>query len=308
MTRYTPAELALVLKDDLLSFPITPFNADMSLNRNRFIDHLEWQSSHDIGGLFVAGGTGEGFSLTLEENRALVETAVQTVRRDVPVLGSAMGNTAQAVEFSRAAEAAGADGVLLLPPYLTETTQEGLRAHAAAVLKSTNLGVIIYNRANGIYSAETVASLADAYPNLIGFKDGIGNFEQLARVTAINGDRLFYLGGLPTAETYALSLLKMGMSTYSSAMFNFVPEFALEFYKDVRAENGSAIQEKLKNFVLPYLDIRDRGTGYGVSIVKAGLRSVGRDAGPVRPPLKDLSVQEQQDLDALVQKAILVSA
>lgn len=308
MTHYTPPELAAILKDGLLSFPVTPFKDDLSLSTTKLAEHLEWQSSHDVAGLFVAGGTGEGFSLTLDENRTVLETALKTVRKGVPVLGSAMGSTAQAVEFSRSTQAAGADGILLLPPYLTETTQEGLRAHAAAVLESTNLGVIIYNRANGVYAGDTVASLAEEYPNLIGFKDGIGNFEQLARVTAANGDRLFYLGGLPTAETYALSLLKMGMSTYSSAMFNFVPQFAVDFYKDVRAENDKAISEKLKSFVLPYLDIRDRGKGYGVSIVKAGLRSVGRDAGPVRPPLKNLTVEEQQDLDALVRTSIPVSA
>ncbi|WP_044495679.1 5-dehydro-4-deoxyglucarate dehydratase [Nesterenkonia massiliensis] len=300
MTDYTPAALADVLKDGLLSFPVTPFRDDLSIDTTKLATHLEWQSSYDVAGLFVAGGTGEGFSLTLEENRLVVETAVRTVREGVPVLGSAVGNTAQAVEFARSAESAGADGILLLPPYLTETTQEGLRAHVASVLEATSLGVILYNRANAIYEAETVASLAAQYPNLIGFKDGVGNFEQLARVTSINGDRLFYLGGLPTAETYALSLLKMGMSTYSSAMFNFIPEFALEFYQDVRRENADAVAHKIKSFVLPYLDIRDRGAGYGVSIVKAGLRAVGRDAGPVRPPLRDLYPEEQEQLGNLI--------
>ncbi|GGE57431.1 5-dehydro-4-deoxyglucarate dehydratase [Nesterenkonia cremea] len=300
MPEYSPADLAETLKDGLLSFPVTPFTESLAVDESALVKHLEWQSSYDIGGLFVAGGTGEGFSLTLEESRLVVSTAAETVRDGVPVLGSATGNTAQAVEFAQMAETAGADGLLLLPPYLTETTQEGLRAHAAAVLESTDLGVILYNRANAIYSADTVASLAEAYPNLIGFKDGVGNFEQLARVTAACGDRLFYLGGLPTAETYALSLLKMGMSTYSSAMFNFLPEFALEFYRNVRAEDQQAVQEKLRDFVLPYLDIRDRGNGYGVSIVKAGLRAVGRDAGPVRPPLRDLSAEEQKMLNTLI--------
>lgn len=301
MNQYTPAELSSALRKGLLSFPVTPFHQDLSLNTTKLAEHLDWQSSYDVAGLFVAGGTGEGFSLTLEENRAVVQTAVQNVRKGVPILGSAIGNTAQAVEFARSAEEAGADGLLLLPPYLTETTQEGLRAHAAAVLEATSRGVILYNRANGIYAAETVESLAESYPHLIGFKDGVGDFEQLARITVANGDRLFYLGGLPTAETYAASLLKMGMSTYSSAMFNFVPEFALEFFNDVHADNASGIKDKLKKFVLPYLDIRHRGNGYGVSIVKAGLRSIGRDAGPVRPPLKDVTAQEQQTLDDLVQ-------
>lgn len=300
MTTYTPSELADTLRDGLLSFPVTPFDAALEIDESALRTHLEWQSSHDVAGLFVAGGTGEGFSLAPEEAARVTQIAVETVRKGVPVLGSATGNTAQARAGARAAQEAGADGLLLMPPYLTETTQEGLYAHVASVLEATDLSVILYNRANAVYSAETVARLAERYPHLIGFKDGIGDFEHLARVTSLNGDRLFYLGGLPTAETYALSLLKMGMSTYSSAMFNFVPEFALEFYRAVRAEDEAAVAEKLSSFVLPYLDIRDRGAGYGVSIVKAGLRAVGRDAGPVRPPLKDLTDEEQAQLSTLV--------
>jgi 5-dehydro-4-deoxyglucarate dehydratase len=300
MSDYSPAELAGVLKDGLLSFPVTPFTEDLRVDEAKLVDHLEWQSSFDVGGLFVAGGTGEGFSLTPQEQRTVTATAVATVREGVPVLSSAGGNTAQAVALARQAEEAGADGLLLLPPYLTETTQEGLRAHVAAVLETTDLGVILYNRANAVYGADTVARLAQDHPNLIGFKDGNGDLEQLARVLSANGDRLFYLGGLPTAETFALPLLQLGLSTYSSAMFNFAPEFALEFYRDVRAQDRSAVQRKLTDFVLPYLDIRDRGKGYGVSIVKAGLRSVGRDPGPVRPPLRDLSPEEQRRLDTLV--------
>ena len=191
-------------------------------------------------------------------------------------------------------------GLLLLPPYLTECDQLGLLAHASAVCAATDLGVIVYNRANAIYSAATVARLAEKHPNFIGFKDGVGDIEHLTKVVATNGDRLFYLGGLPTAETFALPLLQLGMSTYSSAMYNFVPEFALEFYADVRAQDRAAVTDKLNRFVLPYIEIRDRVKGYGVSIVKGGLKAVGRDAGGVRPPLQDLTETDLADLTALI--------
>src|SRR5699024_12761147 len=95
----------------------------------------------------------------------------------------------------------------------------------------------------------------------------------------------------------------MGMSTYSSAMYNFVPEFALEFYRDVRNQDRDAVNEKLNRFVLPYLQIRDRGKGFGVSIVKAGLQARGRNAGPVRPPLHNLSEQDLADLKDLMAQA-----
>jgi 5-dehydro-4-deoxyglucarate dehydratase len=303
LATYAPQELAVALRDGLLSFPVTPFAGDGEIDEERYREHIDWQSSFEIGGLFAAGGTGEGFSLTPEESARVVRLAVETAAGRTPVLGSAGGNTAQAIANSQAAEAAGAEGILLLPPYLTECDQDGLLEHASAVCGSTSLGVIVYNRGNAVYSAQTVARLAERHPNFIGFKDAIGDIEQLTRVYATNGDRLFYLGGLPTAETFALPLLQLGMSTYSSAMYNFVPEFALDFYRDVRAQDHAAVTEKLRRFVLPYLDIRDRAKGYGVSIVKGGLKAVGRDLGSVRPPLQDLTDRDLKDLGTLIDDA-----
>jgi 5-dehydro-4-deoxyglucarate dehydratase len=92
----------------------------------------------------------------------------------------------------------------------------------------------------------------------------------------------------------------MGVSTYSSAMFNFVPRFALDFYADVRSGNREGVYRRMNQFVVPYLDIRDRGKGFGVSIVKAGMTAVGRHAGPVRPPIRDLSDADLADLTALI--------
>ncbi|GAA1132239.1 5-dehydro-4-deoxyglucarate dehydratase [Citricoccus alkalitolerans] len=303
VAQYTPQELAARLKEGLLSFPATAFNADQAVDEDGVREHVAWQSGYDVAGLFAAGGTGEGFSLTLEEHAQVVRASVESSRAEVPVLGSAGGSTRQAIAQAQASEVAGAEGILLLPPYLTECDQQGLLEHASAIIGSTRTAVIVYNRANAVYSAETVAELARRHENFIGFKDAIGDIEHLAKVYAGNGDRMFYLGGLPTAETYALPLLQLGMSTYSSAMFNFVPEFALDFYRDVRNQDRDSVTEKLNRFVLPYLDIRDRGKGFGVSIVKAGIRAVGRSVGSVRPPLHDLSEQDHADLIALIKEA-----
>lgn len=308
MANRTPQELAAHLKDGLLSFPVTPFDAGLRFDEVRYREHLSWQASAGAVGLFAAGGTGEGFSLTVEEIATVVRAAVDEVGGTVPVLAPAAGSTAQAVRNAQDAETAGADGLLLLPPYLTEADQRGLEAHVGAICSATALGVIVYNRTNAVYSAETVARLAEKHENFIGFKDGIGDIEQLTRVVAKNGDRLFYLGGLPTAETFALPLLQLGMSTYSSAMYNFVPEFAMAFYRDVRAQDRAAVIDKLNRFVLPYLEIRDRAKGYGVSIIKGGLKAVGRDAGGVRPPLQDLTEQDLADLKALIDATVLQTA
>jgi 5-dehydro-4-deoxyglucarate dehydratase len=173
-------------------------------------------------------------------------------------------------------------------------------AHISAICAATSLGCIVYSRANAVVTDASVAVLAARCPNLIGLKDGVGNVELMARIFARLGDRLTYIGGLPTAETFALPYMEMGLTTYSSAMFNFVPHFALDFYADVRAGNRAEVYRRLNEFVIPYLDIRDRRAGFGVSIVKAGLDAVGRPAGPVRPPLTDLSDTDRAELARLV--------
>jgi len=303
VAKYTPQELADQLRDGLLSFPVTAFTSDLQVDEEAYRKHLNWQARQGVAGLFAAGGTGEGFSLSPEENAQVARMAVEEAGEVVPVLGSAGGATYLAVANARAAQAVGCEGVLLLPPYLTECDQQGLEAHVDAVCSAVDIGVIVYNRANAIYRADTVVRLAEKHKNFIGFKDATGDIEAVTRVVATAGDRLFYLGGLPTAETFALPMLQLGMSTYSSAMYNFVPEFALEFYADVRRQDRMAVTEKLNRFVLPYLDIRDRVKGYGVSIVKGGLKAVGRDAGSVRPPLQDMTERDIQDLSDLIDAA-----
>lgn len=146
----------------------------------------------------------------------------------------------------------------------------------------------------------TLAKLCERCPNLIGFKDGYGDIELMTRIYARLGDRLIYIGGLPTAETFALPYLEMGVTTYSSAIFNFVPQFAQDFYAAVRRRDHEKVYAGLREFVLPYIGIRNRRKGYAVSIVKAGMNAIGRPAGPVRPPLVDLTQAELDELTKLI--------
>jgi 5-dehydro-4-deoxyglucarate dehydratase len=302
MSDYAPADLAAALPAGLLSFPVTHFTADLTFDEAGYREHIDRMAGYPVAGLFAAGGTGEFFSLTPAEVTTVVRAAVQSAPDGVPILAPAGRDTGTAVELAQRAEESGADGVLLFPPYLTESEPEGLAAHVRQVCRSTSLGVIIYNRGNARYSADTVERLATDCENLIGVKDGIGDLEQMTQIYARMRDRLIYVGGLPTAEVFALPYKQLGLSTYSSAIFNFVPQFALDFFAAVRADDHDKVYRMLSDFVLPYVGIRNRGKGYAVSIVKAGMRAVGRSAGPVRPPLKDLDDHELAELAALISK------
>jgi len=303
MSRFTAQELASVLGAGLMSFPVTHFNADFSFNEDAYRTNVQWLDSFPISGLCAAGGTGEFFALTNEEVLQVVRATVESTSAETPVLAPAGRSLREAIDLARGAEEAGADGILLFPPYLTEASQEGLYRYVKTVTESTSLGVIVYSRANAIYQPDTVARLADELPNLIGYKDGVGDIELMTRVYTGLGERLLYIGGLPTAETFALPYLELGVSTYSSAIFNFVPQFAVEFYDAVRARDREAVYAGLREFVLPYIRIRDNERGYAVSIVKAGMTAIGRSAGPVRPPLTDLTQPEQAALGSLVETA-----
>ncbi len=298
----SPSELADRIGSGLLSFPITHLSADQSFDEAAYRDNIGWLSQYEVAGLFAAGGTGEFFSLTPGEVERVVAAAVAEAPPHVPVIAPAGYGTVLAVEMVQAAERAGAHGILLFPPYLTEASQDGLVAHVKQVCAATSLGVTIYSRANAIYSEAAVAQLVEACPNLIGFKDGYGNIELMTRIYAGIGDRLTYIGGLPTAEMFAMPYLKLGVTTYSSAIFNFVPRFALDFYNAVRRDDTDWVIKALNDFVIPYCNLRNRKEGYAVSIIKAGMTVIGRPAGPVRPPLTDLDEGEIAELADLIKK------
>jgi 5-dehydro-4-deoxyglucarate dehydratase len=300
MSQMSPQECADRIGSGLLSFPVTHFKQSYEFDEESYRKHIEWLLGFAPAGLFAAGGTGEFFSLSLTEFTAVVSAAVKQTHHRVPVVAGCGYGTALAKEFAAAADTAGADGLLLLPPYLLTSESEGLATHVAAVCASTNLGVIFYNRDNAILREDTLEQLCERCPNLVGFKDGVGDIELMTRIYARLGDRLTYVGGLPTAETFALPYLEMGVTTYSSAIFNFLPQFAQEFYAAVRRRDHSEVFKQLREFVLPYIDIRNQKKGYAVSIVKAGMTAVGRPAGPVRAPLTDLNDSEMGALKQLI--------
>ncbi|POR52053.1 5-dehydro-4-deoxyglucarate dehydratase [Paraburkholderia eburnea] len=299
----TPQELKQIVSEGLLSFPVTDFDAQGNFRADTYAGRLEWLAPYGASALFAAGGTGEFFSLTKSEYSQVIKTATETCKGKVPILAGAGGATRVAIEYAQEAERNGAQGILLMPHYLTEASQEGIAAHAEQVCKAVpKMGVIIYNRANSKLDADMLEQLADRCPNLIGFKDGVGEIEAMVTIRRRLGDRFSYLGGLPTAEVYAAAYKALGVPVYSSAVFNFIPKTAMAFYRAIAADDHATVGKLIDEFFLPYLKIRNRRPGYAVSIVKAGARLVGHDAGPVRAPLTDLNEEELAQLDVLIKK------
>jgi 5-dehydro-4-deoxyglucarate dehydratase len=294
-----PDDIKAVLGTGLLSFPVTHFDKEGHFQPESYQRHVEWLSGYEAPVLFAAGGTGEFFSLSPDEVPTIVKAAKEASGKTAIVSGCGFG-THVGVEMAKAVEKAGADGILLLPHYLIDAPQEGLYQHVKRICQSVGIGVMVYNRDNSVLQVETLKRLCDECPNLVGFKDGTGDIGLVRQITATMGDRLMYLGGMPTAELFAEAYLGAGFTTYSSAVFNFVPGLAVEFYKALRAGNRTRCEEILKDFFYPFMALRSRRKGYAVAAIKAGVRLQGFDAGKVRPPLDDLTAEEEQMLLKLI--------
>jgi 5-dehydro-4-deoxyglucarate dehydratase len=297
---FSPTDLSARMRQGLLSFPLTFFDHEGRFNEGGYRAHVASQGRAGAVALFAAGGTGEFFSLGLEEYKRVVRAAAEEVPDSMPLLAGVGYGTEMAIEFARAAEANGADGLLVLPPYLVNSEQEGLRRHLAAICRSVSIGVIAYNRDNAVLTADTLNAVADECPNLIGLKDGVGSVEQLTMLRYRMEGRLIFIGGMPTAEVYASATPTIGVTTYSSAIYNFAPATALGFFGSWRGGRTAEVDTLMRQFFIPYLGIRNRRAGYAVSIVKAGARIAGIDCGPVRSPLIDLTPDEESALRRLM--------
>ncbi|MCZ4548679.1 5-dehydro-4-deoxyglucarate dehydratase [Gordonia rubripertincta] len=288
--------------DGVLFFPVTPFTPAGEVDYSLLAQHLEKGVAAGPGGVFIACGTGEFHALGLEEFGRIVATAVDVVAGRVPVFAGAGGSLVQAKEFAVSAKDAGADGILLLPPYLVTMPPAGLVAYTREIAAATDLPLIVYNRGTAVYNEAAAVEVAQL-PTVIGFKDGTGDLDNVARIViavkdalAPSGKDFLFFNGLPTAEITQQAYRAIGVTLYSSATFAFAPEIALAFYNALESGNDELAEGLLRSFFHPLVRLRNLVPGYAVSLVKFGVTMEGIDAGPVRAPLVSLSPEHQQEL------------
>ena len=300
--------------DGVLFFPVTPFTAAGDVDLDKLAEHVGKGVDAGPGGVFIACGTGEFHALEAGEFAHVVRTAVEVVAGRVPVYAGAGGSVAQAKVFAQAAEAAGADGILLLPPYLVTMPQAGLVAYTRAVAGATSLPVIVYNRSNARYNEASAIEVAHI-SNVVGFKDGTGDVDMVARIVRAVTDALEpsgkpfqFFNGLPTAEVSQQAYRAIGVPLYSSATFAFVPELALAFYEGLERDDDALVAALLREFFHPLVRLRDTVPGYAVSLIKAGVTMEGIEAGPVRPPLIMPSAKDIAELAEMIKAGRAVIA
>ncbi|MEU0787677.1 5-dehydro-4-deoxyglucarate dehydratase [Streptomyces sp. NPDC006173] len=303
----TSAPLAARLKipSGPLFFPVTAYSPDGAVDLDVYREHVRRGVEAGAAAVFAACGTGEFHALTPEEFEACVRAAVEATAGRVPVIAGAGYGTALAVRYARLAEAAGADGLLAMPPYLVVAGQEGLLRHYREVAAATSLDVIVYQRDNAVFTPESVVELART-DGIIGFKDGLGDLDLIQRtVSAVRSEvpgEFLYFNGLPTAELTGLAYRGVGITLYSSAVFCFAPEIALAFHRALNSGDDTTVNRLLDGFYRPFVDLRAQGRGYAVALVKAGVRLRGLDVGEVRPPLHEPTEDHVKQLAQLTDR------
>ncbi|MFF8967833.1 5-dehydro-4-deoxyglucarate dehydratase [Streptomyces sp. NPDC014995] len=288
-----------------LFFPVTAFGPDGSVDLDAYRAHVRRGVAAGAAAVFACCGTGEFHALTPEEFELCVRAAVEETGGRVPVVAGAGYGTALAVRYARLAHAAGADGLLAMPPYLVVAGQEGLLRHYREVAAATPLPVIVYQRDNVVLTPETVVGLART-EGVIGLKDGLGDLDLMQRIvsavrTEVPGDFL-YFNGLPTAEQTQLAYHGIGVTLYSSAVFCFAPEIALAFHRALTTGDPTTEHRLLDGFYRPFVELRAQGRGYAVSLVKAGVRLRGLDVGEVRPPLHEPGEDHVKQLAQVIER------
>lgn len=294
----------------VLFFPVTPFAADGSLDEGQLAHHIEAGVAAGAGGVFVACGTGEFHALTPEEIERATRVAVGATAGRVPVLAAAGGPVRVARDQAARVQRAGADGLLLLPPYLVDAPQQGLVRYVEEVTDATGLPVVFYQRGTARLTESTAAQIA-ALPGVVGLKDGLGDIERMHRIVRAvralpDGQDFQFFNGLPTAEMTAPAYRGIGVDLYSSAVFAFAPEIALAFHRALTENDEAQVNTLLDEFYGPLVELRDEVPGYSVSLVKAGVTLRGLDVGGVRAPLVDPTPEHVARLAKLIDHGLEV--
>jgi 5-dehydro-4-deoxyglucarate dehydratase len=322
--------------DGVLFFPVTPFTATGEVDLDAFAEHVRTGMAAGPGGVFAACGTGEFHALDTGEHAALVRTAVEVVGGRVPVYAGAGGALPHARRFAAGAREAGADGLLLMPPYLVQAPQAGLVAYTREVVAAGDLPTIVYHRGTARFDTASAVEVA-RLPRVVGFKDGCGDLDGLSRITvavrralradaagggaggtaaagrdaagsAAAGKTFQFFNGMPTAEVTVPAYRGIGVELWSSAVFCFAPEVSLAFHRAVTTGDDAAVERLLAEFFHPLTALRDKVPGYAVALVKAAVRQRGLDVGGVRPPLTDPTAEHLAELRRITDAGLALAA
>jgi 5-dehydro-4-deoxyglucarate dehydratase len=294
-----PTELRKKLHG-VISFPVTPFKKDLSLDLDGLRRNLRSLLNHPVCAIVAAAGTGELHSLSPGEALSVLNATIEVVNHRVPVLVGVGFNLAVAEELAVKAELSGASGILAFPPYYPSPDDDGVVAYYRGIAEATKLGMLIYSRDWFAPGPSLVEKLAQQIPNLIAWKDGQGDLRRYQMIRERVGDRLHWIGG--AGDDMVPAYFSIGIRTYTSSIANVAPKLSLRLHELASAGHSDELTKLMNELVIPLYALRARRKGYEVSAMKAMMDLIGLAGGPVRPPLVDLKAEEVESLKASLEK------
>ncbi|WP_175639211.1 5-dehydro-4-deoxyglucarate dehydratase [Metabacillus schmidteae] len=288
----------------ILGFPIAPFTETNKLDEQKLAHNIQFLLDEGLEAIFVACAAGEYPSLSKEEYEAMVDVAVSVTNKRVPVYTGVGGNIQTSLEFAKISKEKGADGYLILPPYLVPGEQAGLAQYFKTIAESTDLNAIVYQRDKIALSIPVLETLADV-PQVVGVKDGLGNMELNTLLTQTFKQRFGWLNGMPLAEVTMPAYVPLGFDSYSSAISNYIPHISRKFFDAVIENDQATIDDLYQHVILPINNIRRQRNGYAVSLIKAGMEIMGIPVGQtVRLPILPVEKEHYVELERILENAL----
>ena len=282
---------------------ITPFHRDGSINFPMMKKLIDFHCDNKTDAIIICGTTGESATLTDEEKVACFKAAAEYAGGRIPVIaGTGTNATFHAIRLTKAAEAAGVNGLLIVTPYYNKTTQEGLIAHYTAIAKETTLPIIMYNvpsRTGLNMTAHTTAHLINSIENIVGIKEASGNISQVAKIMALtHGKADLYSGN----DDQIVPVLSLGGKGVISVLANIAPEDTHEICDAYfRGDLECSRELQLKSLNL----IEHLFCEVNPIPVKKAMHFIGYEVGDPRLPLIRLSADNSDRLlDAMKEYGI----
>ena len=283
----------------VLGFPVTSFNADLSLNLEAQEKNVDEMTRHPFCAIVAAGGTGEVYSMTPQEAVEVVRVSVKATAGRMPVIGGVSFNLPMAIYMAQEMEKAGAEALLVLPPYYINAPEEGMIHYFEQIGRHTGLPLSFYSRDWAAFTPQQVARLAERVPTLQIWKDGQGDARKYQRIMTAVGDRLAWLGGI--GDDCAPAYFGIGCQAYTSSISTINPKMSLAIAEAGMKCDRTRMMEIMGKYVNPLYSLRDRVRGFEVSAMKSCMDLLGMYGGPVRPPLVDCKPNDIEDLRQLMQ-------
>ena len=287
----------------LITAMVTPFNDQMEVDYQRAEELAEHLAANGSQSIVVAGTTGESPTLSVEEKEKLFQTVVQAVKGKASVIaGSGSNSTEQSIEITRRAEAAGVDGVMLVVPYYNKPPQEGLYLHFKKIAESTGLPVMLYNvpgRTSVNLSAQTTIRLAQM-DNIFAIKEASGDLEQISQIINETPEGFSVYSGDDSMTLPIMSIGGYGVVSVAGHIIGEKIKDMIDAFASGNVGQAAALHRQL----MPIFK------GMFISTnpipVKTSLNLLGKNVGPVRLPLIEMTVEQQESLKAILKNAGLL--